>query len=125
MQLSPFCSGYREDVKATSMVVVLSTAEAAPRRQSQSGNAASAFVPQLRSPIDMGRDSKTRLKNTTQNGWAMTEKSDRLARAREEIAARVASFKATQEKFEREREEYFVTTLEKARNGSAGKAFWS
>jgi chorismate mutase len=55
----------------------------------------------------------------------MTEQNDRLAREREEIAARVASFKATQEKFEREREEYFVTTLENARNGSDGKAFWS
>jgi len=37
------------------------------------------------------------------------------AREREEIANRVASFKATQEKFAREREEYFVTTLENAR----------
>jgi chorismate mutase len=55
----------------------------------------------------------------------MTERNERLTRAREEIAARVASFKATQQKFEREREEYFVTTLEKARNGSDGKAFWS
>jgi chorismate mutase len=61
---------------------------------------------------------------TTQKGWAMTEQSDRLARAREEIAARVASFKATQQKFEREREEYFVTTLENARNGSDGRTFW-
>jgi chorismate mutase len=58
-------------------------------------------------------------------GWAMTEQSDRLARAREEIAARVANFKATQQKFEREREEYFVTTLENARNGSDGRTFWS
>jgi hypothetical protein len=64
---------------------------------------------------------KTRLKK----GWAMTEQNDRLARAREEIAARVASFRATQAKFEREREEYFVTTLENARNGSDSKAFWS
>ena len=55
----------------------------------------------------------------------MTEQDNRLARAREEIAARVASFKATQEKFKREREEYFVTTLENARNGSDGKALWS
>lgn len=55
----------------------------------------------------------------------MTEQPDRLARAREEIATRVASFKATQEKFEREREEYFVTTLENARNGSDGKSSWS
>jgi chorismate mutase len=68
-----------------------------------------------------GHESKTRLKK----GWAMTEQNDRLTRAREEIAARVASFKATQQKFEREREEYFVTTLENARNGSDGKAFWS
>ena len=35
---------------------------------------------------------------------------------REEIAARIASFKATQEKFEREREQYFVRTLENARH---------
>lgn len=55
----------------------------------------------------------------------MTEQQDRLARAREEIAARVASFKATQQKFERERDEYFVTTLENARNGSDGRSFWS
>jgi len=55
----------------------------------------------------------------------MTERNDRLARAREEIAARVASFKATQEKFERERDEYFVTTLKNARDGSDGKPLWS
>jgi hypothetical protein len=41
----------------------------------------------------------------------MTEQEDRLAREREEIAARVATFKATQEKFERERQEYYATTL--------------
>lgn len=55
----------------------------------------------------------------------MTEQEHRLALAREEIAARVARFKATQEKFKREREEYFATTLENARNGSDGRAFWS
>jgi len=38
-------------------------------------------------------------------------KQDR-AQEREEIAARIASFKATQEKFEREREEYFQTTMQ-------------
>ena len=48
----------------------------------------------------------------------MTEKQDNAAREREEIVSRVASFKATQEKFEREREEYFVTTLQNARSGS-------
>jgi len=46
----------------------------------------------------------------------MTEQQDRRAQEREEIAARVASFKATQEKFRREREEYFFTTLETARH---------
>jgi len=46
----------------------------------------------------------------------MSEQKDRLAHEREEIAARVASFKATQEKFRRERDEYFVSTLENARH---------
>ena len=55
----------------------------------------------------------------------MTEQEERLARERKEIAARIASFKATQEKFQREREEYYVTTLQNARNGSDGKSFWS
>jgi hypothetical protein len=41
----------------------------------------------------------------------MTEKDDRRAREREEIAVRVANFKATQQRFEREREEHFFTTL--------------
>lgn len=47
-------------------------------------------------------------------GMSMTEKQDNLAREREEIATRVAKFKATQEKFKREREEYCVTTLQNA-----------
>lgn len=51
----------------------------------------------------------------------MTEKNDRLARERAEIAARVARFKATQEKFRREREEYFMTTLENARSGDGSR----
>jgi hypothetical protein len=49
---------------------------------------------------------------------AMTEQPYDAAREREEIASRVASFKATQEKFERERDEYFVTTLQNALGGS-------
>ena len=45
----------------------------------------------------------------------MTEQQqERLAKERAEIAARVASFKATQAKFERERDEYFVATLRSA-----------
>jgi len=48
----------------------------------------------------------------------MTEQQQRIAREREEISARVANFRATQEKFAREREEYFVTTLENARHSS-------
>ena len=55
----------------------------------------------------------------------MTKQEDNLARERKEIAARVASFKATQEKFRREREEYFVTTLENACNGTDSKSCWS
>jgi hypothetical protein len=55
--------------------------------------------------MTLGHDSK---------GMGMSDQYDRLAREREEIAARVASFKATQEKFKREREKYFVATLENA-----------
>jgi chorismate mutase len=51
----------------------------------------------------------------------MSERYDRLAREREEIATRVATFKATQEKFKREREEYFTTTLENARHGEPSR----
>jgi chorismate mutase len=47
----------------------------------------------------------------------MDERRDRLARERQEIAARVAKFKATQDKFKREREEYCTTTLDNARIG--------
>jgi chorismate mutase len=50
-------------------------------------------------------------------GMGMSEQYDRLARERAEIAARVASFKETQEKFKREREEYFTATLDNARFG--------
>jgi len=66
--------------------------------------------------MGMGPESK--------KGMGMIEHYD-AAQEREEIAARVASFKATQEKFEREREEYFVTTLDNARYGSERLPFWS
>ncbi|HVX77624.1 MAG TPA: hypothetical protein VHB49_15935 [Bradyrhizobium sp.] len=55
----------------------------------------------------------------------MTEQSERLARARAEIAARVERFKATQEKFQREREEYCTSTLESARDGSSRRRSWT
>jgi hypothetical protein len=60
-----------------------------------------------------------------QKGWAMTEQEERLARERDEIAARVASFKATQQKFEREREEYYASTLGKAWSGFGRPSFWA
>jgi hypothetical protein len=72
----------------------------------QSCNGISAFAPHLQTPITVEHDSM---------GMGMSEENDRLAREREEIAARVARFKATQEKFKREREQYFVTTLKNAR----------
>ena len=55
----------------------------------------------------------------------MTEQQERIALERKEVAARVARFKATQQKFEREREEYFVTTLENARHSSERRPVWS
>ena len=47
----------------------------------------------------------------------MTEQQQRLTSEREEIASRIASFRATQEKFERERQEYYVATLSNAWDG--------
>jgi hypothetical protein len=65
-----------------------------------------------------------RAKDSLLKGTGMTEQQERMARDRAEIAARVASFKATQERFERERDEYFVTTLRNAR-GAEPQPFWS
>jgi hypothetical protein len=53
----------------------------------------------------------------------MTEQEQRLAQEREEIAARVASFKAMQQKFQREREEFFAVTMRNAREGKV-VAYW-
>ena len=53
----------------------------------------------------------------------MTEQEERNQREREEIEARVAAFRATQEKFRREREAYFVSTLEHARKVDR-PSFW-
>ena len=55
----------------------------------------------------------------------MTEQQNVLAAEREEIATRVASFKATQEKFQREREQYFIATLQKARSEFERLPSWS
>jgi hypothetical protein len=46
------------------------------------------------------------------------EPEDRLAVEREEIEARITRFRATQAKFQREREEFCATTLQNARRGS-------
>jgi hypothetical protein len=54
----------------------------------------------------------------------MTEQELRRAQEREEIAARIAKFKATQERFEREREEFFVSTWQRLR-GLEALPFWS
>ncbi|WP_213288708.1 hypothetical protein [Bradyrhizobium sp. sGM-13] len=78
---------------------------------------ASPFAPHSRAPIMAGCESNKKR-------MAMTEKEERLARDRAEIAARVASFRQTQQKFEREREEYYETTLANALNGSSRPAFW-
>jgi len=47
-----------------------------------------------------------------------TDQQDHVASEREEIAARVARFKAMQEKIAREREEFYAATMERALNGS-------
>ena len=74
-------------------------------------------MPHSREPIVAGA-------NQTRRRMAKTEKDERLARDRAEIAARVARFRETQQKFEREREQYCDTTLANAVNGSARPSFW-
>ena len=54
-------------------------------------------------------------------GMGMTEPQEIAALEREEIALRVANFKATQQKFERERDEFFVTTLRNARHSESAR----
>jgi hypothetical protein len=93
-------------------------------RLSQSCNASSPLTPQSEAPMHVF----TRLNVIAAAvlefrsahifkswGFDMTEDEERKIREREEIATRVAAFRATQEKFKREREEYFVSTLENAR----------
>ena len=74
-----------------------------------------------RSSGDHARQTKTERDDEVialwNNGMVMTKKEEHLAREREEIAARVASFKAMQKKFERERHEYYATTLGNAWDG--------
>jgi hypothetical protein len=73
--------------------------------------------------MQVGRESTEPIKMVT------TQRQERLAREREEIAARVATFKATQEKFQREREEFFRRTFRRTwRNigeEEEPKPFWS
>jgi nitrate/TMAO reductase-like tetraheme cytochrome c subunit len=45
----------------------------------------------------------------------MDDSKRHLAQEREEIATRIANFRATQERFERERQEFFATTWQRIR----------
>jgi hypothetical protein len=47
-----------------------------------------------------------------------TDEQSPPANVRDEIAARVARFKATQEKFAREREAFYLATMKRALNDS-------
>ncbi len=62
----------------------------------------------------------SRARRSGKEGMDMTEDEERKARERDEIAARVAAFRATQEKFKRERDEYFVSTLGERPQGRSG-----
>ena len=53
----------------------------------------------------------------------MTKQPDNAGTEREEIAARIARFKATQEKFRREREEYFTVTMGNASQPRERRSF--
>lgn len=51
---------------------------------------------------------------------AKNEKQERLTKEREEITARVAKFKATQDRFAREREQYAIAAWAKAGRNERG-----
>jgi hypothetical protein len=73
-----------------------------------------------RAPIEGANDRGTRIRlsnGVATKGMGMTELQERIVREREEIAARVASFRATQEKFQREREEFVSHTWQNIRKG--------
>ena len=55
----------------------------------------------------------------------LKDESEWLAREREEIAVRVANFRATQKKFARERQEYYAATLSTAWDGFNKPTFWN
>lgn len=63
--------------------------------------------------------------NKNGDGFVNEKKPDWLAREREEIAARVAHFRATQKRFEQEREEYYAATLSNAWDGFNKPVFWN
>jgi hypothetical protein len=67
---------------------------------------------------------KSNFRIKSNKGTDMADQRNKPASEHEEITARIASFKATQEKFEREREEYFDTPPENARKPSR-PSFWS
>jgi hypothetical protein len=69
-------------------------------------------------------DSPTSTRKDGPKKMGKTEQQERLKRERDEIAARVASFKATQEKFQREREEFFRRTWRTIRKPDPPSA-WS
>jgi hypothetical protein len=71
------------------------------------------------------------LRDKNHKGTGMIEPQDNAALEREEITIRVANFKATQQRFERERDEFFVATLGNARHSESPRLspehppFWS
>jgi len=62
-------------------------------------------------PESVRRVAVTRM----QKAASMTDVQDCPNSEREEIAARIETFKATQRKFQQERDEFFATTLQAAR----------
>jgi hypothetical protein len=86
-------------------------------------NAVGKHNPATRCPNSRPNRDRLCALDTNQKGTGMTDQQQAIAEEREEIAARVANFRATQEKFQREREKYFVATLENARHSSERPPF--
>jgi hypothetical protein len=80
----------------------------------------------MRSKSRLNRDGECARDDSSNRMGAMNEKkTDWMAREREEIAVRVARFRATQKQFQKEREEYYAATLSSAWDGFNKPIIWT
>ena len=80
------------------------------------------ITPAIRQEVCHASHGTTRRTPTgAEDPWDKTAQDDRRAKERADIAARIARFKSTQEKFAQEREDYASQAWRKAHRGEAAE----